>query len=119
MSRGDLAALDTLLAADALYTHTTGRVETKAQFLESLRSRRLFYDFIELRASQARWLAADVAVISGQARMWITAADTRQEFDIRFTDVLVRRRGHWQTAVWQSTRLPPSSQLGTSRPPQN
>lgn len=108
MTRGDLAALDTLLADDAIYVHTSGRVETKAQFMESLRSRRLVYESIEVTEAQMRWLAPSVAVVAGQARMRVTVADAKQEFDIRFTDVLAERGGRWQTVVWQSTRLPGS-----------
>jgi hypothetical protein len=120
MSRADITALDTLLADDLLYTHTSGLVETKEEFLTSLRTRRLFYDFIAPDDLQVRRPAPDVAVITGRARMWVTLADTRQEFDIRFTDVLIRRNGRWQTMSWQSTRLPPGpDRLSTTRPPQN
>jgi Domain of unknown function (DUF4440) len=86
--------------------HTTGRVETKVEFIESLRSRRLVYDSIEVGDVETRWLAPTVAVVAGQARMRVTVADMKQEFDIRFTDVLVDRGGRWQTVVWQSTRVP-------------
>jgi hypothetical protein len=85
-----------------------GRVESKAQFMESLRSRRLVYESIVVTEAQMRWLAPSVAVVAGQARMRVTVADAKQEFDIRFTDVLAERGGRWQTVVWQSTRLPGS-----------
>lgn len=106
MTRADIAALDTLLADDLIYTHTTGRVETKEQFLESLRVRRIHYERISPHDLQLRRPTSDVAVITGRARIEVTLADGRQEFDIRFTDVLVRRGDRWQTAIWQSTRLP-------------
>ena len=108
MTRADVAALDTLVADDLVYTHSTGRVETKEQFLASLRERRIVYERISLQDVQVRRPTPDVAVVTGRARVWLTLADTRQEFDIRFTDVLVRSGNRWQTAVWQSTRLPPA-----------
>jgi ketosteroid isomerase-like protein len=38
MVRGDLTALDTLVADDLGYTHTDGVTQTKAEFLETVRS---------------------------------------------------------------------------------
>ena len=120
MTRADVAALDTLFADDLVYTHTTGRVETKAQFLATLRARRIVYDHISPRDRELRRPTPDVAVITGRARMQVTLADGRQDFDIRFTDVLVRRGDRWQTALWQSTRLAPGADAsGNTRPPQN
>ena len=120
MTRADVAALDTLLAADLVYTHSTGRVETKEQFLTSLRTRRIVYERINPDELQVRRPTPDVAVITGRARVWVTLADTRQEFDIRFTEVLVRSGDRWQTSIWQSTRLPPAADAsGSTRPPQN
>ena len=120
MTRADIAALDTLLAGDLIYTHTTGNVETKEQFLESLRVRRIHYERITPRELQLRRPTSNVAVITGRARVGVTLADGRQEFDIRFTDVLVRRGDRWQTAIWQSTRLAPAADAsGNPRPPQN
>ena len=120
MTRGDVAALDTLLADDLVYTHTTGRLETKEQFLTSLRTGRIVYERISPHDLQLRRPAPDVAVITGRARIAVTLAEGRQEFDIRFTDVLVRRGERWQTSIWQSTRLPPAPGASVNtRPPQN
>jgi hypothetical protein len=106
MLHEDVLALDTLLADDVLYTHTTGLTETKAQFLESLRVRRLTYDSIVPGERLLRQLAPGVAVISGQARMVVRVGTEARRFEIRFTDVLVLRGRRWLTVIWQSTRSP-------------
>ena len=120
MTRADVTALDTLLADDLVYTHTTGRVETKEQFLASLRTGRIVYERISPHDRELRQPAPDVVIITGMAQIEVTLAEGRQEFDIRFTDVLVRRAGRWQTAVWQSTRLSPATPASSNtRPPPN
>lgn len=43
MTEGDLAALDALLHDDLVYTHASGRVETKAQYLDALRNGKVRY----------------------------------------------------------------------------
>jgi ketosteroid isomerase-like protein len=104
MMRADVVALDTLLADDLVYTHTTGRTETKVQFLESLRTRRLTYDSIAPLERHIRDLGGDAAVVTGRARMVVHVGAEFRRFEILFTDVLVRRGRRWQTIVWQSTR---------------
>src|SRR5688572_28920958 len=38
MTKGDLAALDRMLADDFIYTHSNARVETKQQLIDALKS---------------------------------------------------------------------------------
>src|SRR5437763_8368138 len=48
MIRGDLRALDSLLASELTYTHTDGKRQNKAEFQEMLRSGELRYLGAEL-----------------------------------------------------------------------
>lgn len=107
MTNVDFAALDTLLADDLLYTHTSGLSETKSAFLESLRSGRLRYVSIKPTELQVTPLGPDAAVVTGRSRMRLSSGTEVRDFDIRFTDVLVRHGRRWRTVVWQSTRVPP------------
>jgi acyl-coenzyme A thioesterase PaaI-like protein len=101
----DFAALDTLLAGDLAYTHTTGVVETKAQFLESLRTGRITYLSIAPSDVQVHQFADSAAMLSGRSHMHLRGVNGDLEFDIRFIDVLVRRGNRWVTVCWQSTRI--------------
>jgi hypothetical protein len=47
MVRGDLTALDTLLGPELSYIHSDGALESKAQFLATLRTGQLRYQAIE------------------------------------------------------------------------
>jgi hypothetical protein len=107
MTSVDFAALDTLLADNLLYTHTSGLSETKSAFLESLRSGRIRYVSINPTELQVTPLGPGAAVVTGRSRMRLSSGTEVRDLDIRFTDVLVRHGQRWQTVVWQSTRVPP------------
>lgn len=105
MVRGDLAALSDCLADDLTYTHTTGQSETKAQFLETLRTGRLKYEQIEPVDLHIRFYG-ETAVVTGRSTMHIQSQGRPQVFQIRFVEVDVRQSGRWQVVAWQATRLP-------------
>jgi len=102
---GDLKALDALLGDDLVYTHSSAAVDSKASYVESMRSGALKYQTIEPRDLQVR-VFGTTAVITGAAH--ITAVSKGQPVDnqLRYTDVWVLRDGRWQMVSWQSTRLP-------------
>ena len=105
MVQGDTAALAPLLTDDLVYTHATGQVETKAQFLESLSSGRLRYRAIAAPDAVVR-IYGDTAVVTGRADIQATAGGRDVAFAARYLAVYVREGGAWRLVAWQNTRLP-------------
>lgn len=101
----DRPALERLLADDLTYTHSTGQVDSKAQFLDSLASGALVYRSIEPEEAAVR-VYGETAVVTGRAVMRIENRGQTLVLPVRFTSVYVRRDGLWRLAAWQSTRLP-------------
>jgi ketosteroid isomerase-like protein len=104
MIQGDQAALDRLLADDLTYTHSSGQLETKAQFLESLRSGKLRYLSAE-RSDVAVRLYGDTAVVTGRAEVKVSTGGEEGVLPLRFTEVWVKSGGGWKLTAWQSTRI--------------
>jgi ketosteroid isomerase-like protein len=104
--KNDLEALGKLLADDLTYTHSTGRLETKAAFLESLKSGKLQFKKIEPADLQVRVYGTTV-VINGTAKMSVVNDGQAKDIALRFTDVWVNRAGHWQMVAWQSSKTEP------------
>lgn len=104
MLQNDLTTLETLLADDLTYTHSNGLAESKAQFLESLRSGKLRYLAAE-RSDLAVRLHGDTAVVTGRAEMKVSSPGGKLELPVRFTEVWVRSGGAWRLTAWQSTRI--------------
>ncbi len=105
MIQADTSALDSILADDLTYTHTNGWVDTKEQFIGWLESGELNYESISTDDVKVRVYAA-AAVVTGRAAVKIKVNGQEKNLQIRFIDVYVKRKGHWQMVAWQSTRLP-------------
>ena len=103
--KNDLDALGKLLADDLTYTHSTGVLETKVVFLDSLKSGKLQFKKIEPSDQQVR-VYGTTAIINGTAKVAVVSQGQPKDISLRFTDVWVNRGGHWQMVAWQSTKLP-------------
>lgn len=103
----DTAALDRLLSDDLTYAHSSGWVETKAQFIESIRTGALQYISVE-HSEQAARIYGETAVLTGRSAMQVKSprgGGEVQQFEIRFLTVYVKLGGRWRQVAWQSTRL--------------
>lgn len=102
MVRRDLDALAPLLADDLSYSHSSGRTDTKASFLELVRKGH--YLGVEFPTSTIT-VSGDAAVVRGVAHMHVTGdAGAELRYPVLFLDVYVRRHGQWQLLAWQATR---------------
>jgi len=105
----DTAALEQLLADELVYTHSTGRVDSKAQFIHSIQSGDLSYLAMKHSNLDAR-VYGDVAVLTGRSAVKVKSPHTGNQIadlDLRFLNVYAKRKGQWQQLAWQSTRIAP------------
>lgn len=105
--RADYDAVERLLADDLTYTHSTAALDTKAAFLESLRSGRLRYQQIQHEDPKVR-VYGDIAIINSTVRILAVNRGQENRNHLRVTIVYAKRDGRWQMVAWQSTRMPPS-----------
>ena len=101
----DLATLESLLAEDLIYTHSSARLDTKQSLIVGMTSGSTVYTSLEPSDVKAQDLG-DTVVLTGVAQIKVTANGAANQFGVRFTDVYARRDGRWQMVTWQSTRLP-------------
>ena len=106
MLRRDAAALDRILADDLTYTHSSGRVDTKPDFIRSYTATDQRYVAFDRDNVRVR-VYGDAAVVTGTAKVHVKSDTRDAKFEIRFVDVYVRRNGRWQMVAWQSTRIEP------------
>ena len=109
MTRQDIEALRPMLADDLRYCHSNGRCETKAQFLETLRTGDIRYLAIDVLDLHVR-AANGAAIVHGTIDVAGEIGGQQIPLRLIFTDVYVRRDGRWQLAAWQSTRVPEAAQ---------
>ena len=101
----DITTLESLIADDLVYTHSSARLDTKQSLIVGMTSGSTVYTGVEPSDVKAQDLG-DTVVLTGVAKIKVTANGTPNAFGVRFTDVYARRNGRWQMVTWQSTRLP-------------
>ena len=101
----DRSAMDGILASELIYTHSTGLVEDKAQYIAAVTSGNQKYDSIEYEAPSIRTYA-NTAVVATKVVM--TGSTKGQPFNnqLRLLHVWVKRGGKWSLVAHQTTRLP-------------
>jgi ketosteroid isomerase-like protein len=99
----DFATLEAVLADDLTYGHSNGLVDTKASYLETLRSGKTKYLTMDRAPSVVR-VYGDTAIITGTATLSLRGQAA--PFTLRYTLAYVMREKQWRMVAWQSTRLP-------------
>ena len=105
MAAKDIATLESLLADDLVYTHSSARLDTKQSLIVGMTSGSTVYTAVEPSNVKAQDFG-DTVVLTGECQIKVTANGTPNAFGVRFTDVYARRNGRWHMVTWQSTRLP-------------
>src|SRR6478672_146732 len=97
----DCAGWGSLLADDWTVTHINAQIITKGQALEMYRTGPTVTSSVDQITVR---VYGDAAIITGRTRA--TAASTPpQTVVLRFTDVVVRRNGHWIVVASHATQL--------------
>jgi ketosteroid isomerase-like protein len=105
VQKNDLSALGQILANDLVYTHSTGIVESKSEYLSKLKSGAQKYASIEHSDLKIQDYG-NAGVLTATVRM--TGATKGVPFDnkLRVIHVWVKQGGNWKLAAHQTTRLP-------------
>lgn len=104
MIEEDVDELGKLLADDLHYSHTKGRVESKAQFLSTIETKEIDYIAAKRRDIEVR-LFGNTAVITGLSDMTLIWRGEQQDFTIRFLEVAHKFDSDWRLVAWQSVRF--------------
>ena len=107
--QGDAKALAPLLADDWLLTHSDGRVQHKADYLQELATRQRRNTRIDNEDVQVRQ-HGDIAVITGTSVQAAISDGKPWEGRFRFTRVWLLRDGQWQMLASHSSRLAEATQ---------
>ncbi|HEY1934459.1 MAG TPA: nuclear transport factor 2 family protein [Acetobacteraceae bacterium] len=104
MAEKDIATLQTLLADDLIYCHSSARLDTKQSLIGAMQSGATVYTGVDPSDVKAQDLG-DAVVLTGIARIQVVSNGKPNAFSVRFTDVYGKQGGNWQMVTWQSTRL--------------
>jgi ketosteroid isomerase-like protein len=102
----DLAGLGAAMTDDLTWTHSNANVETKAEFLEAIRSGKYVYKSMTFDDRRVRLHGDATAIVSGTCRVQVTSSGRDLDIRLRFTELYVKQAAGWKMALWQSTRVP-------------
>ena len=113
----DLATMDRMLADDFIGISMTGQVNTKAQQLERIRTKRLILTRIDLDDMKVK-LVDSVAIVTCQARVEGTSEGSPIRGIYRYTRIYRQLpSGEWKITSFEATRIRPSkSSTGNQAP---
>jgi len=106
LDASDVPALEKIMADDVTYVHASGKVDTKASYLDAIRSGKLHYISWVAKNLQVR-VQGEAAVINGEYSVRVTDSRVQPNpfnIDIFILEMYARRDGRWQQIAWQSTR---------------
>ena len=105
MTTNDLAALEALFHDEMIYTHSSAVVDTKASYLEALRSGKTRYKTAKRFEEKVRF-AGDTALVTGRAEFEVELNGAPKTLRLRFLNVWTRTPAGWKFIAWQSCSLP-------------
>jgi len=103
---GDEGALNQILADDVTYTHSNGETDTKAMFIDNLKTGARKYHKVEHESMDVR-VYGNTAVLIATAQIETSQKGGKvNPAHLRFLHVWIFQKGKWQMVAHQSLRLP-------------
>jgi ketosteroid isomerase-like protein len=105
ITKNDFALLGKVLADDLHYLHSTGLVDTKAAYIESMRSGKQKYASLKYGNIKVRVYGV-AAVVNADAHVEFVTDGKPGKAHLAFTHVFAKKGAQWQLVSHQSLRLP-------------
>jgi hypothetical protein len=102
---GDFAAMQRLFGDELLYTHSTGRSDSKASYIEQQRSKSVVYRSMQRSNVNVRTYGC-IAIITGNGHYEVTTNGKDSTVDLLFHSIWAKRDGGVQFVSWESTSAP-------------
>lgn len=105
MTSNDLATLEALFHDEMIYTHSSAVVDTRASYLEALRSGKTRYKTAKRFEEKVRF-AGDAALVTGRAEFEVEVNGNPKTLRLCFLNVWTKTPAGWKFIAWQSCSLP-------------
>ena len=105
---GDTTALAPLLSESLHYSHSSGKLDSKASLLEALKTGTIRYSRLDYETREFKEAAPGLALMTGRVRVQIGTAEAPVQMVLAFLAVWRLEEGQWRFMAWQSCRLAPA-----------
>jgi len=107
--KADTGFMEKYFADDFTGIHSDGKLSTKAQEIENVKSSSLKWESVDVHESKIR-AYGDTAVLIALTSSKGTLRGKPYSGDFRTTQLWVKQKGSWQLVLLQITRVAPASQ---------
>lgn len=99
-------AMAKLFGEDLVYTHSSAAVDSKASYIETMRSGNVRYRVMRRTEVVVRTYDC-LGILTGNAEFDVTVKGQDMTVPLRFTSIWAKRGDDMQFIGWQATRIPP------------
>jgi len=103
----DFASMEKLFGDDLTYNHSSAATDSKATYIDSMRSGRTKYRKMTPNGDLKTRTYGCLAIITGTAVYEVTAGGQDRSVPLRFTAIWAKRPSGIEFVSWQSTGIPP------------
>ncbi|HQR06327.1 MAG TPA: nuclear transport factor 2 family protein [Gemmatales bacterium] len=100
----DMPYLEKTLHPDYVHTRPNGNTLSRAQFLDSIKSKRLDYEKLTTDEVKVR-LYGEMALVTGHSGVDILEAKGERKGETRWTRVFLKKDGQWKLLAFQATMV--------------
>ena len=104
---GDPQRLDAIFSDELRYAHSSGKVDTKASYVQSLTSHSTVYESFDYKERNFTVAAPGIVLMTGRVLIHSRNGDQKVELDLNFLAVWREEKGQWRFLAWQSCKAPP------------
>jgi len=105
MTSSNWIALEALLHPDLIYTHSSGLADTRASWLESMKSGKTRYKSARCLERKVRMLG-DVALVTCRADFEAEVGGEARSIKLAFLEAWAKTQQGWKFVAWQATPRP-------------
>jgi hypothetical protein len=105
MISADPAKLAATFSDDLRYVHSSGKVDTKASFVEALTSGKSKYNAMTYESRNFREAAPGLVLVDGRVRVKLGAKEPFTELYLSFLAAYRLEKGTWKFYAWQSCKV--------------
>ncbi|HEV7403560.1 MAG TPA: nuclear transport factor 2 family protein [Chthoniobacteraceae bacterium] len=102
---GDRARMTAIFSDDLRYAHSTGNVDDKASYTETVASGRTKYTAYQYEERKFTFPAPGIALMTGRAHIDATTATGPAQNYLSFLGVWREEKGQWRFLAWQSCKV--------------
>jgi hypothetical protein len=107
---GVRARLDAIFSDELRYAHSSGHVDTKASYIESLVTHSTVYESFDYLERTFKVAGPGVVTMTGRVVIKATNNGQRADNDLNFLAVWREENGRWRFFAWQSCKnVPPAA----------